>query len=180
MITSDKNYIFFEFENNFYVNSIEKVFNQNNLYFYKSLKNLKPNLSITVKDEKLELLTEQIKTTLSLPVDSKVLIKEVMQIINKLYFDYRKLRYFPYLKMIKNGTVSTVLSNSHNIILFNLFIFEKLGINKNHLYSCIWPNDKDISLNKLDTHLTNLKNYICNNCNENIDFRTMNGLLKLN
>ncbi len=180
MITSDKNYIFFDFEKNLYMNSIEKVFNQNNLYFDKSLKNLKPNLSINIKEEKLEFISGQIKTTLFLPTDSRVLINEVMNIVNQLHFDYKNFKFYPYLKLIKRDTSSAALSNSHNIILFNLFVFEKSGIDKNHLYSCIWPKDKEIFLNKLDTHLTNLKNYIFNHCGENIDFRTVRGLLKLN
>ena len=162
------------------MNSIEDVFNQNNLYFYKSLNNLKPNFSIDIKDEKLVLIFDKIKTTLPFPLDPRVVIKEAMNTINQLYFKYKKLRYYPYLKLIKYKATQMALSNSHNIILFNLFIYENLGINKNQLYSCIWPNDKDISLNKLDTHLTNLKNFILNNCDENIDFRTANGLLKLN
>ena len=180
MITSEKSYIFFDFENNFHTNSIEKVCNQNGLYFHKCLTNLMPNFSMLVNDAKLIFKSEQIKTSLTLPIDSKDLINEVVNIVNKSYFVYKKLRYYPYQKLIKQADISTVLSNSHNIILFNLFIFKKSGINKNQLYSCIWPNDKDIYLNKLDTHLTNLKNFIINNCDENIEFRTTNGLLKLN
>ena len=35
-----------------------------------------------------------------------------------------------------------------------------MGIEKVDLYKIIWPKDKEIILNKLDTHLTNLKNIV--------------------
>ena len=48
------------------------------------------------------------------------------------------------------------LSNIQNHIL-SLLITSPNGINKNQLYKVVWPHNKDYSVNKLDTHLTNLK-----------------------
>ena len=52
------------------------------------------------------------------------------------------------------------LNEIHNIILSNLFLnFDRTS--KEELYYFIWPKDKIYSQNKLDTHLTNLKNILC-------------------
>jgi DNA-binding response OmpR family regulator len=60
-----------------------------------------------------------------------------------------------------------------------LLIVNKEGINKKFLYESIWPNDKDISINKLDTHLTNLKNQIKLDLSLNINFISQEKILNL-
>ena len=42
----------------------------------------------------------------------------------------------------------------------NLLLSSEEGMRKIDLIQIIWPNDKEIFYNKLDTHLTNLKNYL--------------------
>ena len=42
------------------------------------------------------------------------------------------------------------------MIISNLVISDG-GLDKDHLYNLIWKRDKSIYINKLDTHLTNLK-----------------------
>ena len=42
----------------------------------------------------------------------------------------------------------------------------------------IWPNDKDVQLNKLDTHMTNLKNKL-KEIGLNIRFVTNSGKVQL-
>ena len=39
----------------------------------------------------------------------------------------------------------------------------------------IWPNDKNFQINKLDTHLTNLKNLINEKLEYQINFKTIDG-----
>ena len=53
------------------------------------------------------------------------------------------------------------------------------GVEKTDLIRSIWPKDKDIFLNKLDTHLTNLKNQIYNDLNFDLKFSSSSGRLKL-
>ena len=55
----------------------------------------------------------------------------------------------------------------------------QIGVDKNFLYGLIWPNDKDIQINKLDTHVTNLKNKIKNELNFDLKIISNAGLLKL-
>jgi len=62
--------------------------------------------------------------------------------------------------------------------LFNLIV-NRDGVNKEHLYKFIWPDDKEISINKLDTHLTNLKNLIFDELKFKINFKSLDKTLKL-
>ena len=71
------------------------------------------------------------------------------------------------------------LKNIHNLILNYLTLYKENGIEKHKLYSIIWPNDKDISINKLDSHLTNLKNEIFDCIGFNIQFNSNKKIIKL-
>ena len=53
------------------------------------------------------------------------------------------------------------------------------GMSKLNLYKNIWPKDKEIFMNKLDTHLTNLKNYLASDLNFSLNFMTVKGQLNL-
>ena len=43
----------------------------------------------------------------------------------------------------------------------------------------MWPLDKNYQINKLDTHLTNLKNYLKEKLDFNLDITTSSGLISL-
>ena len=66
-----------------------------------------------------------------------------------------------------------------NEILRNLYLYKERGIDKNILYSSIWPQDKEILINKLDTHLTNTKNLIQDNFNIELKYASKKGIVKL-
>ena len=53
------------------------------------------------------------------------------------------------------------------------------GIEKNELIKYIWPKDKEVFFNKLDTHLTNLKNQVSSDLNLDLNFSSKSGILKL-
>ena len=61
----------------------------------------------------------------------------------------------------------------------NLLLNSSDGIKKIDLIKIIWPNDKDIFFNKLDTHLTNLKNYLKSESDFDLKFTSKSGLIKL-
>ena len=52
-------------------------------------------------------------------------------------------------------------------------------MNKYFIYKKIWPNDKDLFINKLDGHLSNLKNEIQTNLDFNFDYASKKKLIKL-
>ena len=47
------------------------------------------------------------------------------------------------------------------------------------LYKILWPSDKNIQLNKLDTHLTNLKNLFEKEFNYNLNYFSKQSIIKL-
>jgi len=53
------------------------------------------------------------------------------------------------------------------------------GMPKNSLYKKLWPNDKEISINKLDTHLTNLKNDFETKFGQNLNLVSSKGNIRL-
>ena len=62
----------------------------------------------------------------------------------------------------------------------NLLMSMENGISRKELYFHIWPNDKDIQINKLDTHLTNLKNYLLENLNLKLNIISQKNAVYLN
>ena len=80
--------------------------------------------------------------------------------------------------MKKEDKVS-YLSDIQNEIMIHLLLNLGNGIDKIELIKSIWPNDKDIFFNKLDTHLTNLKNQLLSDINFKLKFSSKSSLLKL-
>jgi len=76
---------------------------------------------------------------------------------------------------ISNKSSSLKLRNTHNLILREALKFKNQGINKVDLYKKIWPNDVDIQINKLDTHLTNLKNLLLEYFGYKLKFKSNQG-----
>ena len=64
------------------------------------------------------------------------------------------------------------------MIISNLIVSQQ-GIEKDNLYNLIWTRDKSIYINKLDTHLTNLKKKLNQELNLKINFQSNNKTLRL-
>ncbi|MDC0862039.1 helix-turn-helix domain-containing protein [Alphaproteobacteria bacterium] len=88
------------------------------------------------------------------------------------------IKFFAAKALIQSNNDSCHLSETQNKILSNLVCFRD-GIDKKLLYKKIWPQDKNISDNKLDTHLTNLRNLIFDFCDYSLKFKSMKGKIKL-
>ena len=80
--------------------------------------------------------------------------------------------------MKKENKIS-FLSDIQNEIMIHLLLNLSNGIDKIELIQNIWPNDKDIFFNKLDTHLTNLKNQLLTDIDFKLKFSSKSSLLKL-
>ena len=72
----------------------------------------------------------------------------------------------------------TKLGEIHHKIFYYL-VFKNNGIDKTLLYSLIWPNEKVLQLNKLDTHLTNLKKYLKEQIDYDVTFSSTKGKIKI-
>ena len=179
LISSDKTVIFIDTKKNFNLEQFEYTCNQKNIYFSGLLEDLNPKLYLLIDDHKVHLKFDKSHKAIPLPVNFDFLIKEIMIFIRLTYFKLQNTQYFPYSKkLIQNDKIYNI-SDSHNLILFNLLINRGLGINKNILYKHIWPMDKDSHFNKLDTHLTNLKNQLIKDLDLKINFHSQDKILKL-
>ena len=95
------------------------------------------------------------------------------------FLTIENIKFYPFKNLIVYNDLNFYLKDIHNIIFSNLILDIDRGINKTDLYKILWPLDKDISINKLDTHLTNLKNQIYDNLKLQLQINSKNNLLKL-
>ena len=136
-------------------------------------------LSITLSDKKIFIVLEKNKLVFDLPISANNLFQKIIDLLKDHSVVFSDIKYFPYRQKLfyKNQTLS--LSNIHNLIFQQLLLNLDLGVDKKSLYSLAWPNDKNVMPNKLDTHLTNLKNLILETLNFRITFASQLGRIKL-
>ena len=118
------------------------------------------------------------KKEISLPVDLNFLSSEILKLIIDINLPIRDFKYFPYQRLVENDKKKSLLSDIQNIILNNLLLFSE-GVDKDILYKSIWKRDQDIHINKLDTHLTNLKKKLKDDLNISINFQSHKKKLRL-
>ena len=139
-------------------------------------------LSIKIKlenDEKNIILEfEKKKILIPLPIQISVLKNEINKVLSNFEIQLRNFNYYPFQNFIQTESKKVFLTNIQNLIFSNL-INAKQGLDKNVLYETIWKQDKDISINKLDTHLTNLKNLLNSSLNIHITFQSKNKKIEL-
>ncbi len=93
---------------------------------------------------------------LATPVDINLLVSQTLKKIININYLIDNYKYYPFQRVISNNNKKSFLSDIQNIIMTNLSTSSE-GIDKDVLYKVIWKKDKLIYINKLDTHLTNLK-----------------------
>ena len=111
------------------------------------------------------------------------LYKSIVALVNERAIDIDTIKYYPFKQEItsniNNGNSFKLNYISNNILNYLLQDNTGVGIAKNELYNKIWPQDKIISVNKLDTHLTNTKNLFKENFNVDLKLQTINGNIRL-
>jgi hypothetical protein len=112
------------------------------------------------------------------PIEFNIIYASLISQLNNYSIKLINLNYYPISGEVRYNNSFVKLNFIHNTI-FNSLLLSKEGVNKIDLYKKIWPNDVNISLNKLDTHLTNLKNILSSNFNCNINFQSSSGIQKL-
>ena len=112
------------------------------------------------------------------PVEFKIIYDSLISQLKKYSIKLSDFNYYPLSGVIKQDDKLIKLNFIHNSIFNSLLLFRE-GVNKIELYKKIWPKDVNISLNKLDTHLTNLKNILSSQFNCNITFQSISGIQKL-
>ena len=129
-------------------------------------------------NNKIELSFQNFKRSFSLPCRVIELVNEIKKIILDHHVKFDSLLYYPLKQMLSSNISSIKLRYIHNIIIEEILKNSDYQMSKEYLYKCIWPNDHEVQLNKLDTHLTNLKNTLRDSLNYNLIFKSVSGNIK--
>ena len=121
----------------------------------------------------------QKKEIIKMPIKINNIFDGIYRLIYEKAVIINGFDYFPFKQTINYQGNEMKLNFISNEILRNLYLYKEHGIDKNILYSSIWPKDKEILINKLDTHLTNTKNLIQDNFNIELKYASKKGIVKL-
>ncbi|MFL2514776.1 MAG: hypothetical protein ACJ0RK_05465 [Alphaproteobacteria bacterium] len=119
------------------------------------------------------------KFNTSTPVEFSKLSKIIEKICQAYRHKVNNLIYFPFKQQITFQQAKINLNDIHNLIFINLIISKK-GVCKNLLYKVLWSKDKEINMNKLDTHLTNLKSLIKEKLDVDLSIVSKKNILMIN
>lgn len=136
------------------------------------------NINISINNENLISEFYNDKLIVKLPFHLKTYLSQLFEKISSLYLQIDGAKYFPFQQCIEKNNKKTKLGEIHNKIFYYL-VFKKNGIDKTLLYSIIWPNEKALQFNKLDTHLTNLKKYLKEQIDYDVTFASTKGIIKI-
>ncbi len=162
----------------FFNSIINKLLIQKNLINHNDIDTYFANIKIDLKDNNLNLDCNGKKEFLSIPIEINTLFSQILRIISDIKISKDEYDYFPFQRVLVRRSNKSLLSDIQNTIFSNLII-SKSGINKDRLYGLIWKKDKDISINKLDTHLTNLKNQLKKDLGIKANFQSQDKTLRL-
>ncbi len=165
-------------DNKLIYKTISNYLIQKHLLLTSSNKNYQTVILIYENDKAITLNINGHKTEISLPIDINLLNSQILKKIIDVYFPIGRHKYFPYQRLISSQNNKSMLSDIQNLIISNLIINQE-GIDKDNLYNLIWKRDKLIYINKLDTHLTNLKKKLKQELNLKINFQSHNKILRL-
>ena len=165
--------------NNFSSKNLIDLLLQNNANIIVSTsKNYFSSIELSFEENGIILIFEKRQFVLKNPISFNDFHDKLLLIISDYKVSFQEFEYFPLQQKVHNKNNTKKLTYTHAIILNNL-ILNQDGINKSDLYKIIWPADKEMSLNKLDTHLTNLKNIFVKDLKCSLNYFSKNGLLKL-
>lgn len=129
-------------------------------------------------NENIRIYCDEIKINLKKPISLYSLHSNLFSLLSNISFKFDQFIYYPLPQKIENKNINIKLTHTHSIILNNLLL-NKSGTEKMELYKILWPSDKNIQLNKLDTHLTNLKNLFEKEFNYNLNYFSKQSIIKL-
>ena len=158
--------------------TLETFLSQKNIILLSSNKNYQTVLEIKSYEKYVKIEINNHIIEISKPIDINFLNSQILKKIININFPLGRHNYFPYQRVISSKNDKVYFSDIQNLIIYNLIINQE-GIDKNDLYNLIWKKDKSIFINKLDTHLTNLKKKLDQELNLKIYFQSQNKILRL-
>ena len=148
---------------------IVHTLDQKKKYFFK--------IEIIKNSKNIELRGISKILKLDIPTSINSLIKKIYNLFSDFTLDINGAKFYPLKHSLVYRDEETYLGNIHFIIFSQLLLYRDNGVDKTELYKEIWPQDKDYQFNKLDTHLTNLKNHLKEKINFDLLFSTRSGLI---
>jgi len=143
---------------------------QDSLYKINIQKNLK-NLTISFNKETINV---------PLPINVDELFKILNNLLQSFELKFGEFVFAPFRQTVQFKGKEVFLRNTHNIILRSLLMTKEVeGMNKKKLYQTVWPNDKEMQINKLDTHITNIKNFLSEEINLQIRIFSEKNIIKI-
>ena len=136
-------------------------------------------IDLLLENSYLKIVSSLKSSSLKIPIPFELILAEIKNHFANKFIKVGNYNYSPINQSISHNEKILYLNYIHNIILNNLILFTNKGVDKNHLYKMIWNQDKDIQMNKLDTHITNLKNKIKKSLNIDLKIITNSGVLRL-
>ena len=167
-------------DDEFTLKSISHLFNQRE-YYYTLDDNKKYFFIVKIKkfEKELQIKSHQKISTLKIPVTFNVLSAALSKLLHDHSIEIGSIKFYPYRQSLHYKDRYTNLGNIHFIIFSQLILSHPDTIEKEDLYKNIWPKDKEYQMNKLDTHLTNLKNYLDEKIDIKLNFSSISGKIKL-
>ena len=139
-------------------------------------------VTLVIHNKKTKIIFDGADLQLINPCSSQDLYKGIITLVNEWAIDIKTTKYYPFKQEIISDSINNSFKLnyiSNNILNYLLRDNSGIGILKTELYNKIWPKDKDISINKLDTHLTNTKNFFKEKFNVDLKFQTVHGNVRL-
>ena len=172
--------IYLSSKDEFLKESLTNLFFQINPLLIATIKELSfVHIEAHQANEQLYFTYNQKKEIIKMPTKINNIFDGIYKLIFEKVVVINGFDFFPFKQTINYQGKEVKLNFISNEILRNLYLYKERGIDKNKLYSSIWPQDKEILINKLDTHLTNTKNLIQDNFNIDLKYASKKGIVKL-
>lgn len=164
----------------FFLKSIYQVLNSRSSYFLINDKDFFfETISIENQENFIIFESNNFRKKISKPFTIKSIFDTIYFIMTDVKIEINGATYIPIKQKIHLDKKSIILGNIHNLIFSSLLLYSKQGLLKSFLYKMIWPEDKNLQPNKLDTHLTNLKNLLFEKLKFHLEIKMVNGKMFL-
>ena len=165
-------------DNNFFLRHITDLLDQRNFPFIKKQDlNDYGLIEFDVNKNNICIKFDNFNINLSKPFDLNTLWNNLDSLLSNHHIPFGCLIYYPMKEYVKCQNDYLKLTHTHNLIIQEILQNRDFKISKNDIYKKIWPNDVNIQMNKLDTHLTNLKNTLYDNFSYELKFSSTGGVI---
>jgi|TARA_B100001059_G_C17704475_1_gene511966 DNA-binding response OmpR family regulator len=137
------------------------------------------SIKVEQSQDHICLLYDKKKNYVKIPFNISEFFETIFQLVVDEVVYINNFKFFPFKQVVSYQDQKIKLNFISNEIIKNIYLHKKKGILKDTLYSMIWPKDKEILINKLDTHLTNTKNLIEENFKIEFKYSSKKGIIGL-